>query len=69
MAMKFLQASEEYLKHHYIDLKDCSFFPGLVKYMNSAPVMAMVCERLNVVKTGWMVLGGSSPADSKSGII
>ena len=36
------QASEELLKQHYIDLKDRPFFPGLVKYMGSGPVVAMV---------------------------
>uniref|UniRef100_A0A8D2G1J8 nucleoside-diphosphate kinase n=1 Tax=Theropithecus gelada TaxID=9565 RepID=A0A8D2G1J8_THEGE len=35
VAMKFLRASEEHLKQHYVDLKDRPFFPGLVKYMNS----------------------------------
>ena len=39
------QASEEHLKQHYIDLKDRPFFPGLVKYMNSGPVVAMVSVR------------------------
>ncbi|XP_057616285.1 nucleoside diphosphate kinase B-like [Chionomys nivalis] len=34
VARKFLWASEEYLKQHYIDLKDRYLFPGLVKYMN-----------------------------------
>uniref|UniRef100_A0A8C6W635 Nucleoside diphosphate kinase A n=1 Tax=Nannospalax galili TaxID=1026970 RepID=A0A8C6W635_NANGA len=41
VAMKFLRAPEEHLRQHYIDLKDQSFFPGLVKYMNSGNVMAM----------------------------
>lgn len=36
------QASEDLLKQHYIDLKDRPFYPGLVKYMNSGPVVAMV---------------------------
>ncbi|KAK2119518.1 hypothetical protein P7K49_000904 [Saguinus oedipus] len=36
-----LWASEEHLKQHYPDLKDYPFLPGLVKYMNSGPVMAM----------------------------
>uniref|UniRef100_A0A2K6SQH9 nucleoside-diphosphate kinase n=1 Tax=Saimiri boliviensis boliviensis TaxID=39432 RepID=A0A2K6SQH9_SAIBB len=40
VAMKVLRASEEHLKQHYIDLKDRPFFPGLVKYMNSGPVVA-----------------------------
>ncbi|CAO2644843.1 Nucleoside diphosphate kinase B [Lemmus lemmus] len=56
-------------KQHYIDLKDRPFFPGLVKYMNSGPVVAMVWEGLNVVKTGRMMLGETNPADSKPGTI
>ncbi|XP_064230504.1 nucleoside diphosphate kinase 3-like [Aotus nancymaae] len=41
VAMKFLRASEEHLKQHCIDPKDLPFVPGLVKYTNSGPVMAM----------------------------
>ncbi|XP_059527621.1 nucleoside diphosphate kinase B-like [Myotis daubentonii] len=69
VAMKFLRASEDLLKQHYIDLKDRPFYPGLVKYMNSGPVVAMVWEGLNVVKTGRMMLGETNPADSKPGTI
>ncbi|NXI19060.1 NDK kinase, partial [Irena cyanogastra] len=69
VAMKFVQASEDLLKQHYIDLKDRPFFPGLVKYMNSGPVVAMVWEGLNVVKTGRIMLGETNPADSKPGTI
>lgn len=36
------QASPDLLKEHYIDLKDRPFFAGLVKYMHSGPVVAMV---------------------------
>uniref|UniRef100_A0A7N4V3D5 Nucleoside diphosphate kinase n=2 Tax=Sarcophilus harrisii TaxID=9305 RepID=A0A7N4V3D5_SARHA len=69
VGMKFLRASEEHLKQHYADLKDRPFFPGLVKYMNSGPVVAMVWEGLNVVKTGRVMLGETNPADSKPGTI
>uniref|UniRef100_A0A8C0LNP2 Nucleoside diphosphate kinase n=1 Tax=Canis lupus dingo TaxID=286419 RepID=A0A8C0LNP2_CANLU len=69
VAMKFLRASEDLLKEHYIDLKDRPFYPGLVKYMHSGPVVAMVWEGLNVVKTGRMMLGETNPADSKPGTI
>lgn len=37
-----LQASDELLNEHYIDLKDRPFFPTLIKYMSSGPVVAMV---------------------------
>ncbi|XP_036387071.1 NME/NM23 nucleoside diphosphate kinase 2a [Megalops cyprinoides] len=69
VGMKFLLASEELLKEHYIDLKDRPFYPGLVRYMNSGPVVAMVWEGLNVVKTGRVMLGETNPADSKPGTI
>uniref|UniRef100_A0A8D2AK46 Nucleoside diphosphate kinase n=1 Tax=Sus scrofa TaxID=9823 RepID=A0A8D2AK46_PIG len=62
-------ASEDLLKEHYIDLKDRPFFAGLVTYMHSGPVVAMVWEGLNVVKTGRVMLGETNPADSKPGTI
>lgn len=43
------QASEDLLKEHYIDLKDRPFFPGLVKYMHSGPVVAMVSVHVSGV--------------------
>ncbi|CAD7684080.1 unnamed protein product [Nyctereutes procyonoides] len=67
IAMKLIQASEDLLKEHYIDLKDLPFFAGLVKYMQSGPVVAIVWEGLNVVKTGRVMLGETNPADSKPG--
>uniref|UniRef100_A0A8D2EZM9 nucleoside-diphosphate kinase n=1 Tax=Theropithecus gelada TaxID=9565 RepID=A0A8D2EZM9_THEGE len=51
VGLKSMQASEDLLKEHYIDLKDRPFFVGLVKYMHSGPLVAMVWEGLNVVKT------------------
>ena len=36
------QPSEELLRKHYDELKNKAFFPGLVKFMSSGPVVAMV---------------------------
>merc|ERR1712214_198893 len=69
VAMKFMQASEELLKEHYADLSSKGFFPGLVKYMTSGPVVPMVWEGLNVVKTGRVMLGATNPKDSAPGTI
>merc|ERR1712212_1270640 len=60
IAMKFMQASVEHLEKHYADL---------AKYMASGPVVAMVWEGLNAVKTGRVMLGETNPADSKPGTI
>lgn len=37
-----LQASKDLLMDHYSDLKDKPFFPSLIKYMSSGPVVTMV---------------------------
>ncbi|KAI4874842.1 hypothetical protein NFI96_010391 [Prochilodus magdalenae] len=69
VGMKMLRASEDLLKQHYSDLKDRPFYPGLVSYMSSGPVVAMVWEGYNVIKTGRVMLGETNPADSKPGTI
>lgn len=69
VAMKLMWASEELLQKHYADLKTKSFFPGLVKYMASGPVVPMVWEGKEVVKTGRVILGETNPLSSKPGTI
>nr|AXY94692.1 nucleoside diphosphate kinase [Habrobracon hebetor] len=69
VAMKMVHPSEDLLKQHYSDLAARPFFPGLVKYMSSGPVVPMVWEGLNVVKTGRVMLGETNPKDSAPGTI
>merc|ERR1711942_87093 len=67
--MKFMHASEEHMKKHYIDLKDRPFYHGLVKYMSSGPLLAMCWEGTGVVKTARKMMGETNPADSLPGSI
>ncbi|XP_028988988.1 nucleoside diphosphate kinase A2-like [Betta splendens] len=69
VGMKMLSASQDLLQQHYIDLKARPFFPTLIAYMSSGPVVAMVWEGKGVVKTGRVMLGETNPADSKPGTI
>merc|ERR1712066_386550 len=69
VAAKLMTASEDHLKEHYKDLSSKPFFAGLVKYMATGPVLAMVWEGLDVVKTGRVMLGETNPKDSKPGTI
>ncbi|KAJ8966186.1 hypothetical protein NQ314_003690 [Rhamnusium bicolor] len=64
VALKFVWPSEDLLRQHYADLSGFSFFPTLIKYMSSGPVVPMVWEGLGVVKTGRVLLGATNPADS-----
>ena len=43
------------------------FFAGLVKYMASGPVVGMVWEGLDAVKTGRVMLGATNPLASAPG--
>ncbi|KAK0178031.1 hypothetical protein PV328_002016 [Microctonus aethiopoides] len=69
VAMKMVWADEALLKKHYADLAARPFFPSLVKYMSSGPVVPMVWEGLNAVKTGRVMLGETNPKDSAPGTI
>ncbi|CAL4080711.1 unnamed protein product [Meganyctiphanes norvegica] len=69
VGMKFMHASEDHMKQHYIDLADKPFYPGLVKYTSSGPMLAMCWEGTNVVKTARQMMGETNPADSKPGSI
>lgn len=50
VAMKFTQPTKELLEKHYEDLKAKGFFPSLIAYMLSGPVVPMVWEGKDVVK-------------------
>ncbi|KAL4658273.1 nucleoside diphosphate kinase 3-like isoform X2 [Arapaima gigas] len=69
VGMKLLQPSETLLKEHYWDLRDKPFFSRLVRYMSSGPVVAMVWQGLEVVKTMRHMLGETNPAESLPGTI
>ncbi|KYO32472.1 nucleoside diphosphate kinase 3 [Alligator mississippiensis] len=69
VAMKLVQASEDLLSEHYFALRDRPFYNHLVKYMSSGPVVAMVWQGLDVVKTARAMIGETNPADSRPGTI
>ena len=69
VAIRMMAPGEAHLREHYADLAARSFFPGLVKYMASGPVVAMAWEGENAVKTGRVMLGETNPRDSKPGTI
>ena len=64
-----MRPGRKHLEEHYADLSKRPFFPGLVKYMDSGPVVAMCWEGEGVVKTGRVMLGETNPRDSKPGTI
>lgn len=69
VALKMLQPSTEQAQGHYTDLSAKPFFNALVQYFSSGPIVGMVWEGKNVVKSGRMLLGATNPADSLPGTI
>ncbi|CAK1365518.1 Nucleoside diphosphate kinase [Cercospora beticola] len=68
-AIKLVSPSQEHLEKHYEDLSSKPFFKGLVTYMGSGPICAMIWEGRDVVKTGRVLLGATNPAASSPGTI
>lgn len=58
-----------FAQKHYEDLSSKPFFTGLVEYIISGPVVAMVWEGKGVVATGRKIIGATNPAASEPGTI
>mmetsp|Transcript_50913 Transcript_50913/g.57672 ORF Transcript_50913/g.57672 Transcript_50913/m.57672 type:complete len:149 (-) Transcript_50913:46-492(-) len=69
VAMKLTRPSKEHMEEHYADLKSKKFFPGLIQFMTSGSVCAMVWEGNNAVLEGRKMLGATMPSDSAMGTI
>ena len=69
VAMKLCSPGQAHMEQHYADLSGKGFFAGLVQYMISGPVCAMVWEGDNAVATGRKMLGATKPFDSEPGTI
>lgn len=69
VAIKLCQPTESLLREHYDDLQTKPFFPSLLSYMLSGPVLATVWEGKDVVKQGRIILGATNPLQSAPGTI
>nr|CAD2205945.1 unnamed protein product [Meloidogyne enterolobii] len=69
VAMKMVKATRQHLEVHYQDLSKKPFFPALIDYMASGPIVAMVWEGLDAVKQGRVMLGATDPLSSMPGTI
>ena len=59
--MKMMQVEKAHAEKHYADLSSKPFFGDLVDYMCSGPVVCMVWEGKEVVKTGRKIIGATNP--------
>jgi nucleoside-diphosphate kinase len=69
VAAKFIAVSDELAKTHYAIHKGKPFFDGLIQYITSAPVMAMVWEGPNAINAIRQTMGATRPTDAAPGSI
>ncbi|MEZ4681672.1 MAG: nucleoside-diphosphate kinase [Caldilineaceae bacterium] len=61
VAMKFLQVSDELARKHYAVHAERPFFAGLIQYITSAPVVALVLEGTNAISVVRSIVGATQP--------
>jgi len=69
VAMKFMVIKKETAETHYGEHKGKGFFNGLIKFITSGPVLAMVLEGDNAVAVCRNLMGKTNPQDSAPGTI
>ena len=69
VGLKLLQVSPELAAQHYDVHKERPFFPGLVEFITSGPVVAMVWEGDGVIASARKLIGATNPLSSEPGTI
>jgi len=66
---KMIRLNEAVLREHYAHIADRPFFPDIVEYMISGPVLAMIVEGENAVKGMRILMGATKFEDAAAGTI
>lgn len=69
IGMKFMQMSPELAGKHYEVHKDRPFYKGLVEYITSGPIVAMVWEGKDAVAAARNTMGVTNPTAAAPGTI
>ena len=69
VGLKQLIPSKELAQEHYGVHKERSFFPALVEFISSGPVIAMVWEGEGVISSARKLIGSTKPLEAEPGTI
>lgn len=69
VAMKLMQVDQATAERHYAVHKGKPFYPGLVNYITSAPVVVLVLEGPNVISIVRTMVGSTRPGEAAPGTI
>ncbi len=69
VGMKFMAVSRELAEQHYDVHKERPFFQGLVDFITSSPVVAMVWSGEGVVASARKIIGATNPLSAEPGTL
>ena len=69
IGMKFMKVSRELAEQHYGVHRERPFFKGLVEFITSGPVVAMVWEGEGVIASARKLIGATNPLTAEPGTI
>jgi nucleoside-diphosphate kinase len=69
VALKLMTVDEARAKRHYAEHEGKPFFPGLVEYITSAPIVAMVIEGSDAIEGCRATIGATNPIKAVPGSI
>ena len=69
IALKLMLIPRELAEEHYAEHKEKDFYPPLIDYITSGPVVAMVIEGENSIAKVRKIAGATNPMDALPGTI
>jgi nucleoside-diphosphate kinase len=69
VAAKFMSVSQDLAERHYAVHKGKPFYDGLIDYITSSPVMAMVWEGSSAITAVRQTMGATQPTKASAGSV
>jgi len=69
IAMELRNVSKEFAEEHYAAHKGKKFYNGLIQYITSSPIIAMVWEGSNAVEAIRQTIGSTNPIEAAPGTL
>jgi len=69
VGLKLMSVSRELAEQHYAVHKDKGFFAGLIEFITSGSVVAMVWEGEGIIASARKIIGATNPLSAEPGTI
>ena len=69
VGLKLMKISPELAQRHYAEHQGKPFFTGLIDFITSGPVVAMVWEGLEAISTARLMMGKTNPLEAAPGTL